>query len=313
MRVAAVLILVAAGAAAGCLGPMDAECPARPPFATPVVDGKYMQTDPAQAWQTVVLAPPDDGGRTTELAWNTSRGWLAHGTDLSAPGEGRLQVATVTPGDGKGEARLDYAVRTDLPSCRNTQRGSLHWDLAVPERGEGALPGQGVHVMTAGFFENGTLFYTNIPEVDTDPNWPRVSWYKWEGDQPLPVYVYDRDRGEQPQAWKSASSAVAQVPKTGSPADGELAKRAQEADEEFGLGYFTTIPGFNEALKGLSTTTTRVVRLAPEEAYTRPGNEGHDLYGHPIVFYIKVLDVVSSPCPAETPPMLCQAGAPAQR
>jgi FKBP-type peptidyl-prolyl cis-trans isomerase 2 len=66
-----------------------------------------------------------------------------------------------------------------------------------------------------------------------------------------------------------------------------------------GLGYYTTIPGFNDALKGLSTNTVHVVRLAPEQAYTRSGNEKHPLYGDALVFYIKVVDVVDAPCPLE--------------
>ena len=312
MRWALVLAVLGLAAAAGCLAPGEPACPPRPPFATPVVDGKYMQTDPLQAWQTLVLAPADDATRSTTLGWSASAGWSAFGTELSRPGEGRLVVGTVSPGAGMGNASLDYSIRTELDECRNTQTGSLVWKLAAPKAGVAAAPGQGVHVMTAGFLEDGTLFYTNIAEVDTDPNWPRVEWYAWEGDRPLPVYVYDQDRSEQPQEWKGSHALWMELHKTTgpTPVDPQVDEATMDADEEHGLGYFTTIPGFNDALKGLSSTTTRVVRLAPEQAYTRPGNEEHVLYGRAIVFYIKVLDVVSAPCPGDTPPMLCQVGVP---
>lgn len=64
--------------------------------------------------------------------------------------------------------------------------------------------------------------------------------------------------------------------------------------------YYTTIEGFNEALKGLSTTTARIVHVPPEKAYTRPGLENHPLYGDELVFYI-LLQVKSQPCFEEFP------------
>jgi FKBP-type peptidyl-prolyl cis-trans isomerase 2 len=69
-----------------------------------------------------------------------------------------------------------------------------------------------------------------------------------------------------------------------------------DAETQLGLGYFTTITGFNEALKGLSTRTSRVVHVAAEDAYTLPGNEGHPLYGDDIVFLIQVEAVDDLPC-----------------
>jgi hypothetical protein len=138
-----------------------------------------------------------------------------------------------------------------------------------------------VHLYTAGFLEDGTLFYTNIKAIDHD-DWPRTPWYAWEGGEPLAVYVYDEDAGEEPAYWED--------PQSGTPLHGTIP----------GLGYSPTIAGFNDALKGLSTNTVRVVRLEPEEAYTHPGNEDHPLYGEPLVFYIKVETVVPLPCPMET-------------
>jgi hypothetical protein len=144
--------------------------------------------------------------------------------------------------------------------------------------------------MTAGFYENGTLFYTNIPEIHANPAWPRPSWYAWGGSNPLPVYVYDQDRTEKPAYWTAST--------TGTPA-------GAPTNNATAWNYFTTIAGFNEALKGLSTNTVRVARLAPEEAYTRPGSESHPLYGAPLVFYIKVLEVVDFPCPSGVPAAAC--------
>lgn len=290
----------------GCTGP-SGDCPPAPVFATPVVDGKYMQTDPAQPWQTLVLAPADDGRQATRLSWTASGGGAAFGTPIVAGSA--LHVVTVVPSDGHGNATMEYDVRPTEAGCRSTP-GSLAWDLAAPKAGRMAASGQGVHVMTAGFFENGTLFYTNIPEIDTDPNWPKPDWYAWEGDRPLPVYVYDRDRSEQPPQWKGSHALWTEAHKqTGpTPIDQEVDEATMDTDEGHGLGYFTTIPGFNAALKGLSTTTTHVVRMDPEDGYTRPGYEEHPLYGHALVFYIKVLDVVDAPCPADTPMVLCQTG-----
>ena len=68
-------------------------------------------------------------------------------------------------------------------------------------------------------------------------------------------------------------------------------------DGSCGWTYFTTIKGFNEALKGLSTNAARVVHIPPQDAYTIAGNEDHPLYGDALIFYIRVLEVHDVPCP----------------
>lgn len=267
---------VALALAAGCVAPAEPAC-ADATLRTPWIDMGYLHTDPAQPWDTVVLA--SDGA----ASWPSvaPAGWHASLEPLSPPGDGGadgdgggFSLLRVEPGTGPGHLELDY----QLASCEGELSGTVSWDLMAPMEGEAAQPGQGAHVLTAGFWENGTLFYTNIKALDHS-DWPRAGWYAWEGGEPLPVYVYDEDRSEQPALWKD--------PQAGTPLAGTVP----------GLGYSTTIPGFNEALKGLSSSTVRVVRMTPEEGYTRAGNEEHPLYGAPLVFYIKVVDVVDLPCP----------------
>jgi FKBP-type peptidyl-prolyl cis-trans isomerase 2 len=151
---------------------------------------------------------------------------------------------------------------------------------------ESAQPGQGAHVWYAGFWENGTLFDTNLEDLDLGSGWPKAGWYEGGHWEPIPVYVYDQDRSEQPAHWKSPFSGT---PAAGSP-----------ADEQAGAGYFTTIKGFNEAVKGLPVGTRQIFHIAPEDAYTQAGREDHLLYGDALVFLVEVEDVVDAPCP--TPP-----------
>lgn len=307
---AAALALPAVLLLAGCLGDAWGDCGAGTPtatLATPRVEGAYMQTADWAPWETVVLVSALDATEAPRVEWSAAPGWNVTAGPLAANATHAFQLVKLVPGEGPGHVRATFEARNRDGGCATTQGGSLQWDLAESAEGRLASPGQGVHVMTAGFLEDGTLFYTNIPEVDADPRWPRVAWYEWGGDAPLPVYVYDQDRAEQPPHWKGAAGLVAQVPR-GSPADAAIpvaGQAAGTADGQAGLGYFTTIPGFNAGLKQSPTTTTRVVHLAPEEGYTRPGNEAHDLYGLPLVFYIKVLAVVDAPCPATAPAWTC--------
>lgn len=266
---------------AGCVAEAGARCD-EPAVAalTPWVGRDYLATDPEADWETVTLLRPLSPDDRVDLAARAGDGWTAAAEPLSeTPG---LSLVRATPsGSASGSVGVDWTLHRWSADCHAGAEGSLQWTLDPPTPGDSARPGQGVHVHTAGFWENGTLFYTNIEALHEDAAWPRASWYAWEGGDALPVYVYDQDRGEMPPLWN---------PTVGTPADG--------------LGpwaYFTTIPGFNEALKGLSTHTTRVVRLEPEEAYTRPGNEGHPLYGDALVFYIKVDRVVDLPCPEASP------------
>lgn len=311
-----VAVAVVAGLVSGCVGLEEPACAPeleRAGLRTPWIDGGFLRTDPDDTWDTVVLqsgpgerleasagpagwsvemeslsrpARPDRPADPTSPAGNPGEpaaGWrMARHPEQEAEGAwdrtggSGFSVLRVSPGQGHG--RLDLAYSYD--HCQGPQTGTISWDLAEPRRGESASPGQGVHVYTAGFLEDGTLFYTNIKAIDHD-DWPRTDWYAWEGGDPLPVYVYDQDRSEQPKHWSD--------PQAGTPIEGTVP----------GLGFYATIPGFNDALKGLSTNTVRVARLEPEEAYTYAGNEDHPLYGEALVFYIKVDTVVSLPCPMD--------------
>ena len=309
-------VVLAAGLVSGCVGLEQPACRdglEHGDLRTPWVDGSYLRTDPSGTWDTLVLQTghgdhleasmfpaswtvtmeslSGPSGTTTSTQAGSDAEALPSAADPNpshAPpdgseaegawdrtGGGGFSVLRVSPGEGKGRLDLDYS----YVRCEGDQAGTITWDLAAPAEGDRAEPGQGVQVHTAGFLENGTLFYTNIKAIDHD-DWPRTDWYAWEGGEPLPVYVYEEDRAEEPAYW--------QDPQSGTPVEGTVP----------GLGYYTTIPGFNEALKGLSTNTVRVVRMEPEEGYTRAGNEEHPLYGEPLVFYIKVSGVVPLPCPA---------------
>ena len=284
-------LLLAAGALAGCLAaPVDCPVPDSLRPMTPQVPAPYGATDPRQPWDALVLRP--DAGADWDVGARPE-GWRAAREQVS-PALDRIRVEPAAATGSAGNVTLRWHVRAATDAgCIGERTGYLDWSLAAPVEGALAQAGAGARVMTAGFWENGTLFYTNIEEVHQSA-WPRAGWYAWAGPEPLPVYVYDRARGEEPAWWAPGTGGTPAGPATG---NATLWR------------YYTTIPGFNEALKGLSTTTARVVRLAPEEGYTRAGNEAHHLYGDPLVFYVKVVGVDPLPCPTGMLGLAC-AGLP---
>lgn len=155
-------------------------------------------------------------------------------------------------------------------SCVNRATASARYTYVGEFLGETARPGVGALVRTAGFWTNGTLFYTNIDRVHNDTGLARAGWYDYEGGDPLKVYVYNSTRAELPPRYNRS-------------------------------GYGTTIPGFNNALKGMSVAGSKVAELRPEDAYTRPGNDKHRLYGDALVFYIEVDEVVAVNCKLPAP------------
>ena len=293
MRPLLVLLLVAS-ALSGCLyfGP-GCDSPQAAEILTPLVEGRYLHTDASQDWDTLLLANTSQAvGNTSTTPFIDPPSWTAEQVEISpAAAASNFTLLRVHPGTGNATLRVISRAETSVHGvCEGAQNNGIAWTLMPSVPGAMAKPGQGVHVLTAGFWENGTLFYTNIEALDHDKAWPRASWYEWEGGDPLPVYVYDQDRAEEPMLWHGTTAGTP----LGAPTQNATA-----------WDYFTTIPGFNNALKGLSTNTVRVVRLTPEEGYTRAGNEQHPLYGAALVFYIKVLDVEDLPCPADLGPTLC--------
>ena len=125
---------------------------------------------------------------------------------------------------------------------------------------------------TVGVWPNGTIFYTNwkavvdggaAPDVDLSPDEPADY-------EPLKVYV-----------------------------GGERGKRPPEPYNR--SGYVNVIPGFDAALPGLKAGHVRAVRIAPEDAYTRAGNEKHRLFGDPLAFIIRAASVDVLPPDATLP------------
>jgi len=278
---------------AGCIAaPTEPACAVEDPWAdgprqhtlSPNLERDWYlgQSDPRQPFDYLTVLWDAPTGSTFTAGLETDPAWATQTTVHEGIGQNGTPGALVhhrfEPTGGSYKA-LD---RTEItwPDAEGCAGGvELRWLglFEKPQEGEQAQAGQGAHVLTAGFWENGTLFFTNMVTVDQAPL-PRAGWYEWGGAEPLPVYVYDQDSSERPALWN---------PTGGTPLQGIAPLPA----------YSTTIPGFNEALKGLSTTTTRVVHVAPEDAYTRPGYEDHPLYGDAVVFLIKLVEVSDAPCP----------------
>lgn len=234
-------------------------------------------------------APGNTSVLTNQFTVAGPRGPTEGKLRLLGTGKGSaLYSMTIEIPTGESDVHVDGLAVYDDPSgtCKNGTPFVQETHL-FSNPGEFIQSGNGTHVWYAGFFPNGTLFGTNIQRIDTSPI-PRVSWYQAEPYEPLPVYVYDKDRSEEPPHWKNLIGAT---PAAGSP-----------ADRTAGLGYYTTIKGFNDALKGLSTTGSRVVLIPPELAYPDPIDGAPGLGGSPLVFLIEPYDVVRQPCPTSLPP-----------
>lgn len=155
-------------------------------------------------------------------------------------------------------------------ACQETSIRSSSLDLAEPRSGDPVEVGKGVLVHTAGVWTNGTSFYTNLDRFHQRGDLPKAYLGDYGGGDPLKVYVYDESPDEMPRRYEEA-------------------------------GYAATIPGFNDALKGMTTTAPRTTYLTPEEAYTREDRRDHPLYGDALVFYIEVVEVVEEPCTVPEP------------
>ncbi len=228
------------------------------------------ETVPVLAWMT------NPTNRTLNATLSDNRSAIF---DPLRPGAGStaltVQLAPNETGFGGIHAEHDNATLTatltQAEPCQGEPTASEPVELAEPteaERGEG---GRGVLVHTVGWWTNGSSFYTNLDRYHDDPATPK-GYADYSGGEALPVYVYNESGEEMPPRYERA-------------------------------GYVTTIPGFNEALKGIPTTGALLAYLEPEQAYTRPGNEDHPLYGDVLIFYIEAVEVTTVPC--EVPQPVC--------
>jgi hypothetical protein len=132
------------------------------------------------------------------------------------------------------------------------------WPIERIEAQQPVVPGDHVQTVTVGVWTNGTAFYTNSAELLSDPALPAGFDRTAFAADPLPVYVYDRGRDEQPAASQDACRA-------------------------------TTIDGYNALLKEQAEHSTGVRLIRPEDGYTTPENEAHPLYGEPLIFLNTVI------------------------
>jgi hypothetical protein len=154
---------------------------------------------------------------------------------------------------------VEYEVRMSEPSATAEEsfdileRSVFSRDLTTVAEHRPVAPGHHVRTMTVGVWVNGTSFYTNIAALNADDAFPAGYDRSAFGGDALPIYVYDKERAEQPPGSRDTCR-------------------------------FVTIAGYNALLKTQAEKTTGVRFLFPEEAYTRPGAEDHSLYGDALVF-----------------------------
>lgn len=150
--------------------------------------------------------------------------------------------------DTLAEERVGFSVHAD-----NGATATFDRNVTIQSASTGVSAGDHVQTATVGLWLNGTSFYTNIADLNDDPDFP-AGYDRGDFDgAPLPVYVYDANSDEQP-------------------------------DGSIDTCHFTTIKGYNALLKTQATDSTNARFLTPEEGYTRPGAEDHFLYGDALVF-----------------------------
>jgi hypothetical protein len=187
--------------------------------------------------------------------------------EVPTPENGSIEVTVQTAGAGGGQGSEQV--------CDVTSKTTRTLEVAEPEAAAVAQGGKGAIVHTVGWYTDGDPFFHTMDRYVEAEGPPAVPSLGSTGGEPLKVYVYNESSDEMPERYNES-------------------------------GYNTTIPGFNEALKGQATTGGNLAFLEPEEAYTREGTEDHPLYGDELVFYIEVVEVRTVPCkvpqPVCTPP-----------
>jgi hypothetical protein len=134
------------------------------------------------------------------------------------------------------------------------------WTISTMDGAE-VTPTTLVQTTTVGLWTNGTSFYTNSAELLADPTFPAGgNVNRGEDTATLPIYVFDNDRSEQPLG------------------NGDNC-------------YFTTISGYNALLDRQSEFSTGVSLIQPSQAYSIEGNEGHLLFGDPLIFLNTIVTI----------------------
>ncbi|HEX2065187.1 MAG TPA: hypothetical protein VHI93_00065, partial [Candidatus Thermoplasmatota archaeon] len=204
----ALALLVCTAVLAGCLA-APAPCPQLPAAAVlHVPEALPLGTDPRQAADALYLVQGLDPALSPRVAAGATDGTGASFRDgkpveaerTSFPSNvagqrlERLRFAPSILADG---VDVSWRIAYDAPARCDSGAGGLVHGLGGGAQREGQLvhPGQGAHVWYAGFWENGTMFGTNIEAFDQSA-WPRASWYESEPYEPLPVYVYDQSPRE---------------------------------------------------------------------------------------------------------------------
>lgn len=214
-----------------------------------------------------VATTADRHGPVRQTGWEAGPGGPDGTRHLMAPDRPVLWLfeAHVQPDGTVVETTLTYE-RGGV----EVGRTALHRNLTAAP-GDAVVPGMHVQTATVGLWANGTSFYTNLAALDSDPAFPAGYDRSGFGGAPLSVYVYDQDRSEQPPRSRDTCHA-------------------------------TTIPGYNALLKTQQEGSTGVRFLAPDEAYTRQGNEGHFLYGHALIFVNTVIAIDGTTGPEDQVP-----------
>lgn len=196
------------------------------------------------------------GGRVTWLPARVEGGASVPAPSLTlGPGEGGVflvQVEAYSQAD-PGRVGVRFLVTDDNDPLRAVDSRTVAWNVTSAAMATGVAPGDHVRTVTVGVWANGTSFYTNSADLLADAAFPAGFDHNESASDPLPVYVYDQSRDEQPEGSKDRC-------------------------------WFTTIAGYNALLRSQSEGSTGVRFLPPESAYTLPGNEDHPLYGDPLVF-----------------------------
>jgi hypothetical protein len=308
MRNLACLALLLA-LAAGCVGDGHVVCPARDGGTfLPPPDGGPATVDPRVPADLPVLVSGLNASLAPQVVAQAHGQAAPHAavplerTEFNATGPQRLERLRFQPADLalSGGLTIGMGVNDTRLPRRCGEAGGLSFGAgAVQRQGRLLAPGHGAHVWYAGFWENGTLFETNIAAFD-HAAWPKAGWYQSIPYTPLAVYVYDQARSEEPADWKGAGQTIHGSAAAGTPVEGPAQTAASPVDATLGLGYYTTIQGFNDGLKGLSTEGARVLRMDAKDAYPA-GTANNPLAGANLVFYVRLADVVDAPCPA--PPL----------